>query len=1823
MNNYTIYKMTNQVKSLGKTLLDNSGITEWLGGKINIKDKSIPVYIDKTDWNNFKAELDALEKDPVQVDLYLKAHGLEQVEGLKDYILNNDIKQNSVNELITQQNYTNIAKQASGFKGVNQAIDAYNASLQKNSDDTIEATANTEKLVNAISTTNTSLGKYLTGLNGAKAGLDSYAGFLVTATARTIALEAATMAMNTVVSLGVSFLVSTVISAIVSWADNVIHATEKIKEAAEEAKSAIDDIKSEFDSLKSTTDNVKERFAELAQGVENLGKRNQSRGTLSTDDYNEFLDLSNQLAELFPQLTKGYDDNGNAILDLSGNVDTIVGSLDNLVSVQQKLANQQILENMPDVWAGYTTNLDEYTEELEKSEKNVESYQAALNELSNMSGDTKIKVTSSSVQQSLINAARNIGLDDGDWFGNSLSALYSENRSYSGKGLSKFKSAEWDFSSLTESQINQLKNELGSIASEYKGIVELTEGKIETANSEMSSYINTWLSTDAGAKWNYGQMDSDMQNLVEDVLINSDWVSQLPNEVDAGDWDDVSDWLQQEFLYAINTIDSEEIHDSLIDAFNNSLSVEELQELINQLTETEGFNEDSPLIVYLDTKLKDAEEFQEQYEEAIEKYGEEGKAVLEKFFKENSIDSSDKIDYWNEVTEGAKSAEESIEMYNEAIAEAAKASIISFSEAFNSSDFADAKKELLELAKSGEITAATLESTEEYQTLLDETGLSAEAATNNILDMLSAQEKLAAASNGLDQLKSAYEEFQDLGFVTAASLEDLPDVFKGLDGFDLFSEIVGNPAQGTEKIQQAFNEIVKQYLISQDTLSGLINASESEIQSYIANLKQMGITNAEELISQTTGILNQENTLINEAEEEYFNTYLKYLESKDDADLEYLENTTSKNGQLAQLLGSTYESDYKNWCELLSEKALAYNRFLNEIGGSYNPDIGIAQNLLANGITPTTETISQAYSLLAEYQALQRETDTIKDELKLDFSSINTDFSTSFSPYYDTTSESGSAQTFDWIETALSRTDEALSRLDQKISDTYSSWTERNKSLAQSMEKTKEAISLQEQAYSSYIKEADAIGLSDTYKRLVQNGTLRIEDITDSSLADKISEYQDLYAKAISCLDTAQELKQTLNEISTSDKWNNIKTESDAVITSFDSDINSLQTKIDQLELKGLFADSAYYADMASLTQKKISTLTSEASQLQSILNTMTSGTEAYDTMFSELMDIRQEIAELENDCIEFNNTIRSLDWEIFEYLEEAINRITDETEYLTGLLENKDMYDDDGSLTKYADAAIALHAAAYDTYRQQAQDYYDEVQDLQRQLINGAGQEVLEQYNEMAEAHRDAVNAAEDEKEAILDLIENGYDAQLDAIQELIDRKKEALSAEKDLYSYQKSISEQTANISSLEKQKLAYENDTSEEAMSKIQQIKVELEEAKADLQETEYEQYLSDTEDMLDQLAEAYENWMNDRLDNSDALLAEIVSAVAGKGDQINATLNEVAEEYGTFISDTITSVFDSASPFTNALTNGLNTVSTTIAGTTAAIDKLVSYVAGLTNAGAGKTNAGSGTAGSSSSGTSSSTKTAGSGNSGSTKTSIASGSLQLSAKTNSSSNNSSNSSNPSWGSWFIKKTDTYPKDKLNKDTSIVDRLKYNNLDSSFSARAQYYSAMGGSGTYTGSAAQNIWMLSQMKSHGYRSGTSNAPGGYHWTQEDGTEFILRKSDGAILTPLGKGDMVFTNEMSKRLWEMAQGNFAPGISMPDFTSSLDNIPLPANSSGNGDSIMNVGDVSVILPNITNYEDFRNALIKDNTFEKAMFTSINHAITGKGTSLDKMKYTR
>ncbi len=519
----------------------------------------------------------------------------------------------------------------------------------------------------------------------------------------------------------------------------------------------------------------------------------------------------------------------------------------------------------------------------------------------------------------------------------------------------------------------------------------------------------------------------------------------------------------------------------------------------------------------------------------------------------------------------------------------------SFQEAFGSLG-TDIQQKLLDLAKSGEITASTLESTDEYASLLTQTGLSAESAKNQILDMLSVQEKLSGAGNGLDKLKTSYGEFKELGFVTAQSLESLPDAFKELEGYDLFTEIAGDPTQGKEKIQQAFNDIVTEYITSQDTMSGLVDASEAQIQSYIANLKEMGIVNAEEVVNTAVKVLNEENKLINDAEKEYIN----YLDAKEGYDGEYLKSAVSKNSQLAEALGETYKSDYDNWCDLLSKKAQAYNRFVDALRSASNTNTS-GSPLSAKGqaekiIKDTKNGTENVYDPMAkkgagyfatqakpgaytkgqvdaarEFLKANEQTEKLKEELKFDLANIGTDFGGNYSPKSSVgSSGSGNSsdknkkeetkkefdETYDWIERLIKRLQRAFDKwVGQAETALTSGFIAKYYKKAASA--AKKQLSAYGKAYNKYMSKANAVGLDEKYAKKIRNGTIDIEAIraegTEAEiqkyeeLADKIKEYQEWYDKAQDSMESFMETAEKLYSLPLEKAAKKIEKFSDAI----------------------------------------------------------------------------------------------------------------------------------------------------------------------------------------------------------------------------------------------------------------------------------------------------------------------------------------------------------------------------------------------------------------------------------------------------------------------------------------------------------------------------------------------------------------------------------------------------------------------------------------------------------------------------------------------------
>ena len=213
----------------------------------------------------------------------------------------------------------------------------------------------------------TAVEKITTFFIGLKNGILNIVGIIPNAIAAWQAYAAGIVSANTAIqaSIPVIGLVLAAISAVVagvSLAGGSISKTQKtVEELNKEWDGLADSVQStaqQFQSLKQNADEIIPRYAELAQGVDKYGENI----SLTDKEFEEFVSLNNQLGEIFPDLVVGYDANGNAILNLSGNVDTLTESLYACVEAQRAAASQEIADTMPDV----VENINDTTDALEK-----------------------------------------------------------------------------------------------------------------------------------------------------------------------------------------------------------------------------------------------------------------------------------------------------------------------------------------------------------------------------------------------------------------------------------------------------------------------------------------------------------------------------------------------------------------------------------------------------------------------------------------------------------------------------------------------------------------------------------------------------------------------------------------------------------------------------------------------------------------------------------------------------------------------------------------------------------------------------------------------------------------------------------------------------------------------------------------------------------------------------------------------------------------------------------------------------------------------------------------------------------------------------------------------------------------------------------------------------------------------------------------------------------------------------------------------------------------------------------------------------------------
>lgn len=399
------------------------------------------------------------------------------------------------------------------------------------------------------------------------------------------------------------------------------------------------------------------------------------------------------------------------------------------------------------------------------------------------------------------------------------------------------------------------------------------------------------------------------------------------------------------------------------------------------------------------------------------------------------------------------------------------------------------------------------------------------------------------------------------------------------------------------------------------------------------------------------------------------------------------------------------------------------------------------------------------------------------------------------------------------------------------------------------------------------------------------------------------------------------------------------------------------------------------------------------------------------------------------------------------------------------------------------------------------------------------------------------------------------------------------------------------------------AYAGDDSEEAKATIQELKVQLDESRQNLEETEMDKYIEDTSKLLDSLYLEYETILNARLDNIDSLVMQQIEYINQNATNIQQTLIDQATAVGTQLSTEMQQIWNTDDIERNGdkvknvidfygkdFGSKLTTVNQTIQGITAKVQDMVNKLDQIAN-----------------------------------------------QKVNQAGNSSA--SKPSGGNSGNNKPSTTPKPSNNGGDGVPrvgDAVRFN-------SGIYYYSSDGKKPAGSQMLGQTVYITqvnnaswAKMPYHiardkagkrplgwvtlgqisGYASGKHKLNDNeYAWTQENGAEMIVRPSDGAILTPLAKNDSVLTSAASRNIWDMA--NNPTDFIKNNLGVDMGNVP---NGNGSNNSyVQNIDNVVFSMPNVKNYDQMIRTMQKDKNFERLVNAMTIDQIAG-GSKLAKGK---
>lgn len=446
-----------------------------------------------------------------------------------------------------------------------------------------------------------SLNKVIKFFTNLKSGLLNITHAIPAAIAAWKSYAAGTAAANEVLqaSIPVIGLVLAALTALIGGLSLYSQKSNEARQAALDIADAYREQQSEMASMKETINEISERYEKLSKGVDSFG----NNISLSTEQYEEYKDIVNQIADMFPTMIQGYNDEGLAILSCKGNVDELTRAYNNLAIAQ----NNKVLGESSTLFDDLKRKFDEfdkktiggfnYTTEVHEALKQI------LNSTDIDSAIDKYASAGSDIQYRIIQAFKDAGLKHNAW-----------------------EESGHDFISRA---IRENKIIVESVVSNF-------DSKMYAATQGMQSVVSAYISN--AFLGSYSDISSASQTLISNIIsgFDSDFYSQFRNK----SLNELYDYLNN-LMETFRNLSSDDTKTltatlNLKTSYNNGeCTIEEYINAINKAKKVIGkLDEDAGKRLNISLGIDD-NDIEKRYENVLNKVGNKNKEWL------NDLNSED------------------------------------------------------------------------------------------------------------------------------------------------------------------------------------------------------------------------------------------------------------------------------------------------------------------------------------------------------------------------------------------------------------------------------------------------------------------------------------------------------------------------------------------------------------------------------------------------------------------------------------------------------------------------------------------------------------------------------------------------------------------------------------------------------------------------------------------------------------------------------------------------------------------------------------------------------------------------------------------------------------------------------------------------------------------------------------------------------------------------------------------------------------------------------------------------------------------------------